>query len=133
MTSQDLADVGVIGMAVMGSNLARNLARNGYRVALYNRTTSKTDAVMEEHGHEGDFRPAVELEDFVASLERPRRIICMVKAGRGTDAVIDSLIPLLEEGDIVVDGGNAHFEDTRIREKRLREVGLHFVGAGISG
>ncbi|MEO7589277.1 MAG: NADP-dependent phosphogluconate dehydrogenase [Arachnia sp.] len=133
MTSQDLADVGVIGMAVMGSNLSRNLARNGYRVALYNRTTSKTDAVMAEHGHEGDFRPAVELEDFVSSLERPRRIICMVKAGRGTDAVIDSLVPLLEEGDIVVDGGNAHFEDTRAREQRLRAVGLHFVGAGISG
>ncbi len=133
MNSQDLADVGVIGMAVMGSNLARNLARNGYSVALYNRTTSKTDAVVAEHGHEGDFRPAVELENFVGSLERPRRIICMVKAGRGTDAVIDSLIPLLEKDDIIVDGGNAHFEDTRTREKRLRALGLHFVGTGISG
>ncbi len=133
MPSQNLADVGVIGMAVMGSNLARNLARNGYSVALYNRTTSKTDAVVAEHGHEGDFRPAVELKDFVASLERPRRIISMVKAGRGTDAVIDSLIPLLEKDDIIVDGGNAHFEDTRTREQRLGALGLHFVGAGISG
>ena len=133
MSSQNLADVGVIGMAVMGSNLARNLARNGYSVALYNRTTSKTDAVVADYGHEGDFRPAVELEDFVGSLERPRRIISMVKAGRGTDAVIDSLIPLLEKDDIIVDGGNAHFEDTRTREQRLRGLGLHFVGTGISG
>ncbi len=133
MTPDNPADVGVIGMAVMGSNLARNLARNGFTVALYNRTTSKTEAVMAEHGGEGDFRPAVELEDFVASLERPRRVISMVKAGGGTDAVIESLIPLLEEGDIVVDGGNSHFEDTRRRERNLRELGLHFVGAGISG
>ncbi|MCC2592450.1 NADP-dependent phosphogluconate dehydrogenase [Tessaracoccus sp. OS52] len=133
MTNSSLANVGVIGMAVMGSNLARNLARNGYATAVYNRTTSKTDAVVAEHGHEGDFRPAAELADFVASLERPRRIIIMVKAGAGTDATIDSLIPLLEEGDIVVDGGNAKFTDTRRREAKLREHGLHFVGAGISG
>ncbi|GAB3820521.1 NADP-dependent phosphogluconate dehydrogenase [Tessaracoccus terricola] len=133
MSNQSLANVGVIGMAVMGSNLARNLARNGYAVAVYNRTTSKTDAVIAEHGHEGDFRPSAELADFVASLERPRRIIIMVKAGRGTDATIDSLIPLLEEGDIVVDGGNAQFQDTRRREEKLRGIGLHFVGAGISG
>ena len=133
MTTQDLANVGVIGMAVMGSNLARNLARNGYSVALYNRTTSRTDAVVAEHGSEGDFRPSAELADFVASLERPRRIIIMVQAGRGTDATIDALVPLLEEGDIVVDGGNAKFQDTRRREAALREHKLHFVGAGISG
>ncbi|HMR48290.1 MAG TPA: NADP-dependent phosphogluconate dehydrogenase [Arachnia sp.] len=129
----ELASVGVIGMAVMGSNLARNIARRGYRTALYNRTTSKTDAVVAEHGHEGDFVPAADLAGFVASLERPRRIIIMVKAGAGTDATIDSLIPLLEEGDIVVDGGNAFYEDTRRREQKLRALGLHFVGAGISG
>ena len=129
----DLANVGVVGMAVMGSNLARNLARNGHRVAIYNRTGSKTDAVMEEHGSEGDFRPSHELADFGASLERPRRVIIMVQAGAGTDATIDALVPLLEEGDIVVDGGNAFFEDTRRREAKLRELGLHFVGAGISG
>ena len=129
----DLANVGVVGMAVMGSNLARNLARNGHRVAIYNRTGSKTDAVMEEHGSEGDFRPSHELADFVASLERPRRVIIMVQAGAGTDATIDALVPLLEEGDIVVDGGNAFFEDTRRREAKLRELALHFVGAGISG
>ena len=129
----DLANVGVIGMAVMGSNLARNLAHHGHRVAIYNRTTAKTNAVMAEHGTEGDFRPAVDLPEFVASLEQPRRIIIMVQAGAGTDATIDALVPLLDEGDIVVDGGNAFFEDTRRREKALREHGLHFVGAGISG
>src|SRR5699024_10286974 len=121
------AQIGVIGLAVMGSNLARNLARNGYRVALYNRTTSKTDDLVAAHGDEGTFVPSPTLEEFVASLERPRTMIIMVKAGRGTDAVIDSLMPLLEKGDIVVDGGNAHYEDTRRREAALREVGLHFV------
>ena len=131
--SEQLAQVGVIGMAVMGSNLARNLARRGFRVALYNRTAARTDEVIALHGFEGDFAPSHDLADFVASLERPRRIILMVKAGGPTDATIDALIPLLEEGDIVVDGGNSFFQDTRRREQRLRGLGLHFVGAGISG
>ena len=77
--------------------------------------------------------PSTSLDDFVASLERPRRMVIMVKAGDGTDAVIDELVPLLDEGDIVVDGGNAHFEDTRRREATLRDKGIHFVGTGISG
>jgi 6-phosphogluconate dehydrogenase len=127
------AQIGVTGLAVMGSNLARNLARHGYTVAVHNRTASRTTSLVEQHGSEGTFIPAESIEDFVDSLERPRRIIIMVKAGAGTDAVIDELAALLEPGDIVVDGGNAHFEDTRRREKRLREQGLHFVGAGISG
>ena len=131
--SEQLAQVGVIGMAVMGSNLARNLARRGFRVALYNRTTARTDEVIALHGSEGDFAPFHELADFVASLERPRRVILMVKAGGPTDATIDALVPLLEKGDIVVDGGNSFFQDTRRREQRLRDLGLHFVGAGISG
>lgn len=129
----DLATIGVTGLAVMGSNLARNLARHGHTVAVHNRTNAKTRALIEEHGSEGTFVPSESTADFVASLERPRRIIVMVKAGGPTDAVIDELVPLLEEGDIVVDGGNAHFEDTRRREARLREHGLHFVGTGISG
>jgi len=129
----DLATIGVTGLAVMGSNLARNLARHGHTVAVHNRSTAKTRALVDEHGSEGTFVPSESTADFVASLERPRRIIVMVKAGGPTDAVIDELVPLLEEGDIVVDGGNAHFEDTRRREKRLREHGLHFVGTGISG
>ena len=129
----NLATIGVTGLAVMGSNLARNLARHGYRVAVHNRTYAKTEALMAEHGSEGDFVPSESTADFVASLERPRKIIIMVKAGAPTDAVIDELIPLLEEGDIVVDGGNAFFQDTRRREAKLREHDLHFVGAGISG
>ena len=128
-----LADIGVTGLAVMGSNLARNLARHGHVVALHNRTAARTTALVEQHGSEGSFVPSESLADFVGSLERPRRIIIMVKAGAPTDAVIDDLVPLLEEGDIVVDGGNAHFEHTRRREARLREHGLHFVGTGISG
>src|SRR5690606_3510355 len=127
------AQIGVIGLAVMGSNLARNLARHGYSVALYNRTAAKTEELVAAHGDEGTFVPSAELADFVASLERPRKMIIMVKAGGPTDAVIESLIPLLEEGDIIVDGGNAHYEDTRRRESYLRDQGLHFVGAGISG
>jgi 6-phosphogluconate dehydrogenase len=116
-------------MAVMGSSLARNMARHGYRVALFNRTYSRTQTVVADHGSEGSFMPAETIEEFVASLERPRRIVIMVKAGKGTDATIDTLLPNLEEGDIVVDGGNAYFEDTRRREARLRELGLHFRGS----
>jgi 6-phosphogluconate dehydrogenase len=127
------AQIGVTGLAVMGRNLARNLARHGHTVALHNRTQSRVDDLVREFGSEGSFVPSTSTEEFVASLERPRRIVVMVKAGEGTDAVIDGLVPLLEAGDIVVDGGNAHFEDTRRRERSLRERGLHFVGTGISG
>jgi 6-phosphogluconate dehydrogenase len=133
MPTSQQAQIGVVGLAVMGSNLARNFAHHGYTVALYNRTQARTDQVMAAHGDEGSFVPAAEVEQFVASLERPRRILLMVKAGGPTDASIDTLVPHLEPGDIVVDGGNAHFEDTRRREAALRERGLHFVGAGISG
>ncbi len=133
MSGSPKAHVGVIGMAVMGSNLARNFVRNGVRTAVYNRTYARTQQVIQAHGDEGEFLPAEKLDDFVASLEQPRRIIIMVKAGAGTDAVIDELVPLLSDGDIVVDGGNAHYEDTRRREQKLRAEGLHFVGAGISG
>ncbi|HEV2870638.1 MAG TPA: NADP-dependent phosphogluconate dehydrogenase, partial [Actinomycetota bacterium] len=100
---------------------------------LYNRTQARTDVLRAAHGSEGRFIPAASVEEFVASLERPRRILMMVKAGSPTDATIDTLLPHLESGDIVVDGGNAHYEDTRRREASLRERGLHFVGAGISG
>ena len=127
------ADIGVIGLAVMGRNLARNFARHGHTVAVFNRTTARVDDLMRENGDEGDFVPAHTLKELVSSLKSPRRVMVMVKAGPGTDAVIDELVPLLAEGDIVVDGGNAHFEDTRRREAALREHGLHFVGAGVSG
>jgi 6-phosphogluconate dehydrogenase len=132
-TLSQQARIGVAGLAVMGSNLARNLARHGHPVALYNRSAAKTKALMEEYGHEGSFRPAETPEEFVAALERPRRLVIMVKAGGPTDAVIDQFAPLLEPGDVIIDGGNAHFADTQRREAALRERGLHFVGTGISG
>ncbi len=128
----DKARIGVTGLAVMGRNLARNLARHGH-VAVHNRTAARTKALVEEFGDEGTFLPAETAEQFVASLERPRRLVIMVKAGAPTDAVIDEFAPLLEPGDMIVDGGNANFADTRRRESALRERGLHFVGTGISG
>ncbi|MBT2450539.1 NADP-dependent phosphogluconate dehydrogenase [Streptomyces sp. ISL-43] len=131
--SSSTAQIGVTGLAVMGSNLARNFARNGFTVAVHNRTAAKTTALVEEFGHEGAFVPAESAKEFVDALERPRRLIIMVKAGEPTDAVIREFAPLLEPGDVIIDGGNAHFEDTRRREKELREQGLHFVGVGISG
>ena len=133
MTGQATAQIGVTGLGVMGRNLARNFARHGYPTALHNRTTARTDAIMEEFGHEGTFVPARTAEEFVASLERPRRLVIMVNAGAATDAVIDEFAPLLEPGDMIIDGGNAHFADTRRREAALRDRGLHFVGMGVSG
>ncbi|MCX4793254.1 NADP-dependent phosphogluconate dehydrogenase [Streptomyces sp. NBC_01242] len=127
------AQIGITGLAVMGRNLARNFARNGFTVAVHNRTTAKTDALVEEFGDEGSFVAARTPQEFVAALERPRRLVIMVKAGDPTDAVIQEFAPLLEEGDVIIDGGNAHFEDTRRRERKLRERGVHFVGVGISG
>ncbi|MGJ7441223.1 NADP-dependent phosphogluconate dehydrogenase [Aquipuribacter sp. MA13-6] len=127
------ADVGVVGLAVMGSNLARNLARNGHTVAVYNRTTARTDELIAQHVADGNFVPNAELADFVASLTTPRCVIVMVQAGRGTDAVVDGLAELMEPGDMVVDGGNALFGDTIRRTEALAARGLHFVGAGISG
>lgn len=127
------AQIGVTGLAVMGRNLARNFARNGYTVALHNRTASRTHDLVEQFGSEGSFVPTETAEEFVAALERPRRLIIMVKAGDPTDAVIDEFAPLLEPGDVIIDGGNAHYADTRRREAKLREQGIHFVGTGISG
>jgi 6-phosphogluconate dehydrogenase len=128
-----LAEIGVTGLAVMGRNLARNFARHGHRVAIHNRTYAKTQSLVDDHGDDGTFIPSESMVDFVASLEHPRRVLIMVKAGAGTDAVIEELIPLLEQGDIVIDAGNAHFPDTIRRENYLRQKGLHFVGTGVSG
>ncbi|WP_092148341.1 NADP-dependent phosphogluconate dehydrogenase [Corynebacterium mycetoides] len=132
-SSTKLAQIGVVGMAVMGSNLARNFASQGHTVAIYNRSPEKTRAVIAEHGHEGDFIASETIEDFVASLERPRKAIIMVQAGPATDAVIDQLAEAMEDGDIIIDGGNALFTDTIRREKDIAARGRHFVGAGISG
>ncbi len=125
--------IGVTGLAVMGQNLARNIARHGFPVALHNRTESRTKQLIELHGGEGDFTPAHTLEEFVAALDRPRQIVIMVKAGAPVDAVIRELVPLLDRGDIIIDGGNSFFEDTRRRVAELAEHGIRFVGAGISG
>src|ERR1019366_9223402 len=133
MASTTLANIGVTGLAVMGSNLARNLARHGHVVAVHNRSVERTTALVDKHGSDGTFVPSASVTEFLASLERPRRIIIMVKAGGPTDAGIDELVPHLEQGDSVVDGGNAQFTDTRRREAKLRDLGLHFVGTGISG
>lgn len=127
------AQIGVTGLAVMGANLARNLARNGYTVALHNRSIEKTDALLAKHADDGDFVRTETLEELVDSLEKPRRVLIMVKAGGPVDAVIGQLEPLLEPGDIVIDGGNSHYEDTRRREAALATKGLHFVGVGVSG
>jgi len=129
----ELAQIGVTGLAVMGRNLARNFARHGYRVAVHNRTYAKTQSLIDEHGDDGEFVPSESMASFVASLQRPRRVLIMVKAGASTDAVIDELTGLLEDGDIVIDAGNARFPDTIRREARLAETGLHFVGTGVSG
>lgn len=126
------ANIGLYGLAVMGSNLARNIESHGYTVAVCNRTTSVTEDFAKEFS-DNNFIPAKSLEDFVASLECPRKIILMVKAGQPTDAVIDALIPLLEAGDILIDGGNAWFKDTQRREKYCAEKGIYFLGVGISG
>ena len=133
MSEQAKAQIGVTGLSVMGRNLARNLARHGYRVALHNRSVARTRSLVAEHGDEGDFVPSESMEEFVASLSRPRAVIVMVKAGAPTDAVIEELTGLLEPGDIVIDCGNTHFTDTIRREKDLSAKGLHFVGTGVSG
>lgn len=117
----------------MGSNLARNFASRGHTVAVFNRTYEKTAVLMHEHGTEGHFIPTKTVEEFVASLERPRRAIIMVQAGHATDAVINQLADAMEPGDIIIDGGNALYTDTIRREKEISARGLHFVGAGISG
>lgn len=127
------ANIGVVGLAVMGSNLARNLAsREGNRVAVYNRSWDKTESLIEAHP-EANFIPAKTMQEFADALSKPRTAIIMVKAGAGTDAVIDQLCEVFEPGDIIVDGGNALFTDTIRREKAVRETGINFVGAGISG
>ncbi|MFC3850951.1 NADP-dependent phosphogluconate dehydrogenase [Corynebacterium hansenii] len=127
------AQIGVVGLAVMGSNIARNFARNGHTVAVYNRSPEKTRALIADHGDEGSFVPSETIGDFVASLERPRRALIMVQAGPATDAVIEQLADAMEEGDIIIDGGNSLYTDTIRREKEIRARGLHYVGAGISG
>jgi len=124
--------IGVIGLAVMGKNIALNIAEKGYTVSVYNRSDKKIRALVEE----SPFKNLVgtySLEDFIASLEVPRKIILMIKAGEPVDYTLDELIPYLEKGDIVMDGGNSYFKDTIRRNKKMAGLGFHFMGVGISG
>ncbi len=129
----DLADIGVLGLSTMGANLARNAARKGFGVAVYNRHGGRTDELISAHGGEGRFTPSKTIPEFVASLARPRAMIIMVKAGKPVDDVIAELAPHLEEGDIIIDGGNSLFTDTSRRFHALAEKRLRFVGMGVSG
>ncbi len=132
-TAAEPADVGVVGLAVMGQNLALNMADHGYRVAVYNRTTSKVDDFVAGPGRGFDLVGAHSLEELVAALRTPRIVMLMVKAGPAVDAVIDSLAPLLDGGDVIIDGGNSLHTDTARRMEALEGQGLQFVGAGVSG
>jgi len=126
------ADIGLIGLAVMGQNLVLNMARNGYRVAVYNRTTQTMRDFLAANPDQG-LSGAETLKDLVAALSRPRKIMLMVKAGKPVDAVIDQLKPLLDADDLIIDGGNSHFKDTERRSKALEQAGLRYMGTGISG
>lgn len=127
------AHIGVVGMAVMGRNLALNIESRGYSVAVYNRSREKTDDLLNTDGKGKNLVPTYSVEEFVASLEKPRKILIMVQAGSGTDATIQSLTPHLDKGDIIIDGGNAFFPDTQRRSRELTEQGFHFIGTGVSG
>jgi 6-phosphogluconate dehydrogenase len=124
---------GLIGLAVMGANLALNVERNGFSVAVYNRTESVTKTFMAERAVGRNFKATYSIPEFMESLEKPRRILVMVKAGPPVDAVLDQLIPLMEEGDMFIDGGNSLFEDTARRVEKMEKLKLGFVGMGVSG
>lgn len=127
------SQIGVTGLAVMGANLARNIARHGVPVAVHNRTAARTAEFIQHYSDEGTFTAGETMEAFVAALERPRRIVVMVKAGAPVDGVIDELTPLLDQGDIIIDAGNSHFADTRRRTQTCEQRGLRFMGIGVSG
>lgn len=128
------AQIGLVGLAVMGQNLVLNMNDHGYTVAVYNRTSSKTDDFMKDAARGRDtIIPTYSIEELVATLERPRRVMLMVKAGDVVDAFIDSILPYLERGDIIIDGGNSHYPDSIRRTRELKEKGILFVGTGVSG
>ncbi|MGD2050708.1 MAG: decarboxylating NADP(+)-dependent phosphogluconate dehydrogenase, partial [Chloroflexota bacterium] len=131
MTKQ--ADIGLIGLAVMGQNLVLNMNDHGFTVAVYNRTVEKVDRFLANEAKGTQVIGTHSLEEFVAALKRPRKVMIMVKAGWPVDATIEKLLPLLEEGDIIVDGGNSHYPDSTRRTQELAEKGILFVGSGVSG
>jgi 6-phosphogluconate dehydrogenase len=127
------AHFGVFGLAVMGQNLARNVASHGFPVALYNRTAARTERMLAEHGGEGDFSPAYDVASFVAAIEPPRPILVMVRAGEPVDEAIAQLVAHLQAGDILIDGGNSYFGDTRRRTREAEARGFRYIGTGVSG
>jgi 6-phosphogluconate dehydrogenase len=132
--AKPLSDIGLVGLAVMGQNLALNIADHGFQISVFNRTTEKTDKfVADNPSTPGGIVGSKTVAEFVKSISKPRKIVLLVKAGPGTDAVIDELTPLLESGDIVIDGGNSLWTDTIRREKAYSEKGLRFIGSGVSG
>ena len=133
MATNDLADFGLMGLAVMGENLALNIESRGYRVAVYNRTTQVVDDFINGRAKGKNFIGCHTLEDLVANLKTPRKVMLMIKAGPAVDAVIEQLIPLMEPGDVIIDGGNTHFDDTERRTKSVEESGLLYIGTGVSG
>lgn len=130
---EQLSDIGLVGLAVMGENLALNMESKGFRVSVFNRTVEKVDHFMENRGKGKNFHGAHSLEEFVASLKSPRKVFLMVKAGKPVDDFIDKLIPLLDKGDIIIDGGNTHFPDTDRRTAYVESKGLLYIGTGVSG
>src|SRR5690606_28616138 len=127
------ADIGLIGLAVMGENLALNMESRGFTVAVYNRTTSRVDEFLQGRGAGKRFIGTHDLSDLVGSLKRPRKVMMMVKAGSPVDDLIAQLVPLLEPGDIIIDGGNSLFTDTIRRTSTVEYEDLHYIGAGVSG
>jgi 6-phosphogluconate dehydrogenase len=132
-TATDLCDFGLIGLAVMGENLALNVESRGYSIAVYNRTTEKVDNLIAGRAGGKRFVGCHSVEELVSSLAKPRKVMMLVKAGPAVDALIDNLIPLLDEGDVIIDGGNTHFTDTERRTKYVEEKGLLYIGTGVSG
>jgi len=127
------ADIGLIGLAVMGENLVLNMERNGYTVAVFNRTVEKVDRFINGRGKNKNFTGAHTIEEFTGSLERPRKVMLLVKAGQPVDDFIEKLLPHLEKGDIIIDGGNSHFPDTIRRTRYVESKGLLYIGTGVSG
>ena len=129
----DKSNIGLIGLAVMGENLVLNMANHGFRVSVYNRTPDKTDNFLAGGAQGKTITGFHTLEEFVSSLESPKKVMMMVKAGKPVDDLIEQLIPLLKAGDVIIDGGNSHYPDTNRRNAYIESRGLYFIGTGVSG
>jgi len=130
---ENKADIGLIGLAVMGENLVLNMESKGFTVAVFNRTVDKVDKFISGRGKGKNFIGAHSIAEFVASLKKPRKVMMLVKAGQAVDDLIEQLMPVLEAGDIIIDGGNSHFPDTNRRTKLVESKGLLYIGTGVSG